>query len=222
MELPAPRVASPRYGCYAAHFQSVPTERLVREAWARRHQGGPDTFLVALHERADRSVFEASVRLIRSRNRDRRILGLRILRELGPAEERPVFWETWDILERLARREKDPDVLAWVLCCLGQLRAPRALDTLLLFADSADSNLRFEVANHLMGVVSDPDDPGAVDLLVGFCEDGDPEVRWTALYDFAEFVTLDSPRIRAMLHARLEDQDEQIRTLAQRALASRR
>ncbi|MEW6279052.1 MAG: HEAT repeat domain-containing protein [Candidatus Eremiobacterota bacterium] len=233
-DLPPPPIDQ-RCGACAHHFRAVPTDRLVHEARARWEQFSDDelaeaarqrgehtvhTFLVALHERADRSVFDAALELINRAGEADRVLGLCILRELGPCESRPVFPETWELLEGLADRETGR-VLAWALRCLGWLHSPRALSTLLRYVDHSDPLVRFVVADNLLGCAPEGNDPSTLAALLRLSEDEDPEVRWAALYDINEHVTMDTPELRAVLTRRCADSSPDVREQALEALGKR-
>src|SRR5213594_3513400 len=214
-KLPPPpvRLRRPSYGLTAKHFTGVSTSRLVREMQRLWHQYGDDEigraarkrgkysvydFLLALHERADRSVFDAAVALLRHKRRRERVQGLAILRELGDSRRRPVFLETWNLLESLVAKEKDPVILDWALACLGWTARRRAFPTLMRFVDHRNAHVREAVANNLVACASGAGDPPMLKGLLRLCDDSDARVRWDALWEFKEHVTADSARIRAM------------------------
>ena len=173
------------YGSRAEQFADVPTLELVNQARVRWSQNddeeaisaaqsrGEDTvytFLVALHERADESVFEAVQELLRKSETSEQLLGLAILRELGWGS-RPVFPQTWELLEGLALSVSEPEVLRQVLTCLGWTCKPRALPTLLHFVDHADWQPRFAVANNLVKCAPRRNHPPMVEALSRLSDD---------------------------------------------------
>lgn len=138
-----PNVASPSSGKMAEHFSGYSTSQMVE--LIRQIRPGPDDdedlsiaeahgrgeashidLLVALQERGSREVFEVAGSLCHDEQPEERILGLRILRELGPYAQRPVFEETWALLESMSETETDVDVLVWVIACLHYTDDPRA------------------------------------------------------------------------------------------------
>ncbi|MCE7874328.1 hypothetical protein DYH09_28700 [bacterium CPR1] len=212
----------PGYGSHAAHYQDLPTAALVQEVLARWEPSVDEPcdtalpFLVALHERADRSVFDAAADLIALPDRRERLLGLRILRELGHPESRPMFPETWELLEMLCQIEEDPEILAWALQCFYWMRKPRALRTMLAFATHPEARVRDVVAGGL-----DPEDKRAREALLQLCDDPDPDVRWSALFEVKEHILDDTSEIFDLLLRRSGDSSDAVRELADEALLRR-
>lgn len=188
------------------------------EAHARGEVSRYD-LLVALHERGSREVFEAAKVLCRDDRPEERILGLRILRELGPSDKRPVCAETWPLLEEMVETEEDDDVLYWVLSCLWYTGNPRVIDTLVGFSNHPNDRIRQTIAFGFAGC--GPNDPRVVEVLLRLARDPVDDVRGYAVYDFVETITADSPEIRAVLTCLLDDPDEGVRRDAAAALKVR-
>jgi HEAT repeat protein len=235
---PPPHIdgGAPTHGQRATCYASIPTDDIIRllrqlepgddvdEAAAQResHRRGEASYLdlmVALHERATPDVYAAAVALCRDPDPNERCLGLRILRELG--DDRPVYDDAWDLLESMATTEEDLDVLWWVLSCLMYTFRPRALDTLLPFANHADPGIRGALAFGILGCSGSPTDPRVIDTQLALADDVDTHVRWLAIYDFVEEITADSPQIRTMLTRHVSDPDADVAELAAKALARR-
>ena len=142
------------------------------------------------------------------------MLSLAILKEMGPWGSRPVFPETWDLLEQLTFTATDPEVLSGVLACLGWTCKPRALPTLLRFASHRHPYARVVVADNLLKCAVRIHDPVVVDALVRLSDDPDEDVRWSAFYDVAEWITIDTPEIVSLLGRRSMDRDPEVRKLA--------
>lgn len=196
----------------------VEKDEAADEAHARGEVSQPE-LLVALHERGSREVFEAAEVLCRDDRPEERTLGLRILRELGPSDKRPVYAETWPLLEEMVETEEDDDVLYWVLSCLWYTGNPRVIDTLVRFSSHPDDLIRQTIAFGLAGC--GPDDPRVVEALLRLARDPVDEVRGYAVYDFVESITADSSEIRAVLTGLLDDPDEGVRRDAAAALKVR-
>jgi len=222
----------PRYGETARHFKHIPTRRLVAELQKRwgdypdeaackvreRGEYSLTTFLVALHERADRSVFNAAKALVSSKNRRHRMQGFHILREMGKPGKRPVFPETWDLLENCLEEEKDPIVLHWILGCLGWTCSERAYPTLLKYLRHPNAWVRGKVANNLLACAPDIHDPRALKALLLLCNDKSSAVRWDALYEVKEYLLSNRPGIHGMLVRRMKDPNPHVRKLAKEAI----
>lgn len=227
-DLPPSPVPGNVAGGHAKHFNDVPTDRLVAEMQALWYQQENDdaldearsrgdytvyTFLVALHERADRSVLDAAATLVASSQPITQVQGLQILRELGPPAQRPIFPEIWDIIEPLASPDTDLDVLAWALRVLVSTGKPQALPTLLRFVDHSDPGIRSRVADGLLAVARPVDDPQAVAALLRLCDDNDPDVRWNALWEAREHLDKARPDVRAVMQRRATDPDPRVQRL---------
>ena len=236
MSIPPPPVPGFRYGSAAEYFREVPTNVLVREVqrlWQQladhsapldareRNEHSVYTFLVALHERADRSVFDAAVALIGEDTPVSREQGLKILAEMGHPDSRPVFPETFTVLEQLASEETDPNVLAGLIACLGWTLKPRAFPTIKRFAPHPSPLVRSSVASNILGCAPNADDPDAIATLLMLSDDQDNDVRRDAMWDIKEFLPIAEPAVRSAVELRLHDSDEVVRERAEEALGLR-
>lgn len=227
--LPPSPVLGSGVGSVARHFESVSTDRLVQEmrvlwdqvdddeAVAGAQQRGEYTvytFLVALHERADLSVLHAARALVDSSDPIVQVQGLRILRELGPPDKRPIFPEIWNIVEPLATDDADIEVLGWALQVLAWSGEPRALPILLRLIDHPDPAIRFRVAEGLLASARPVDDPPVVSALLALCDDSDPDVRWNALWEAKEHLDQSRTDVRAVIDRMATDPDSRVRELA--------
>ncbi len=179
----------------------------------------PLPWLVALHERPVREVFDgAAVRLSRGDPAERE-LGARVLRELGPADEdgrRPFTADAVPLLVDRLRREADPGVLQWVISALGYNGAREALPEILPFAWHPDRRVRFHVATAIPSLVDCRRiDTPSLAVLVRLSGDDDADIRYYALYAMLEELGgIDRRRLTRVIAARLTDPDDQIRHLA--------
>lgn len=191
---------------YGVTHSDPPTAGLLRAARAELVRGDgstPNRFLVALHERRTREVFDAAAALLPSADAVDRELGVLILRELRTGQPAPL------LVERL-HHENDAWVLGWVISALGYHGAREALGEVLRFVGHEDSRVRFFVASALPGLV-DPErvDPRAVAALNVLCRDADADVRYYALYALVEEL-----KVGGTFTDLLGDEDEQVRELA--------
>ena len=193
-------------------------EEVVAEAHARGEASHVD-LLVALHERSSREVFDAAHALCIHESPEERMLGLMILRDLGPAGSRPVFEEAWPLLEGMAENETDPAVLYWVLGCLRYTCSPRVIDTLVRYSTHPDTDIRRGIAFGIAGCGCT--DQRVIEVQLRLAEDPSAEVRAYAVYDFVSDIRDDTPEIREMLTRRLDDPDPDIRLDAKAALRVR-
>lgn len=196
----------------------VDEDEAAAQARARGEASHLDV-LAALHDRATREVFDAAALLCRQSLPGDRIIGLRILGELGQAGQRPLFDETWDLLNGMVEAEQDSAVLYWVLACLRFTDDPRILDTLVRFSTHPDADIRRGIAFSVAGC--GPEDPRVIGVQLRLAEDPAPDVRALAVYDLVNEITADTPQIRGVLTRLLNDPDPAIRLDAKAALRVR-
>lgn len=205
-----------------AQADKLSTSELLIAARQEAVDAGPDDpepHLVALHQRPTPAVFGAATELIASTDPADKVLGIRILRELGEADDtgrRPFSDQAVPLLRELLRQEPDARVLAWIISALGYNAARESLPEVLRFVEHSEAGVRFAVAAALPGLV-DPQqiEPAAADALLTLCRDGDPEIRYYALYALLDEVSGTDPLQLANVRTALEnDPDEQIRTMA--------
>jgi hypothetical protein len=216
-------------------FASYPTEVLVAELQRMgqrpeldvdaevAHGEGRASYgdvLIALHERGSPDVFAAASALCGAREPRDRVLGLELLRELGPHDERPRYPQIWELLDRLIEQETNLEVLRWVVSCLGFQHGEQAVARLVPFAVHPDQEIRATVAFHIAGC-AEPMGQRVVDTQLVLARDEDAMVRGHAVYDFVETISADTPEVRATLAALLDDPDEDVRSYARQALAAR-
>ena len=231
-----PVLEEPLEGKLAAHFGDYTTSDLIdlirrmkppdgideEEAVDQAHARGQAShidLLAALHQRGTREVYDAAEELCRHPMPQERVLGLRILRELGPAGGRPVFEQAWALWDEMVENERDPAVLYWVLACLRFTDDPRVLDTLVRFSIHPDEDIRRGIAFSIVGW--GPDDPKVIEVQLRLAEDPVTDIRALALYDLVNEITADTPEIREVLTRLLDDPDPAIRLDARAALRVR-
>ncbi len=229
-----PILEPPAHGKLAEHFKDYSTALLVElfrqllpsddedaaaaEAHARGEASHLDV-LAALQERGTREVFDLAAALCRHRLSEERVIGLRILGELGPEKSRPVFEETWTLLDGMVETEEDPEVLCWILACLRSTCDPRILDTLIRFSTHPDPDIRRGIAFSIVGCGAD--DPRVIAVQLRLAEDPVGDVKQLALYDLVNDITADTPEIREVLTRLLDDPDPSVRLDAKAALIVR-
>jgi hypothetical protein len=199
----------------------MPTALLVRLA-LREIGEDPDRqkpFLIAMHCRPERAVFDTAAGLLGHDQAGQRELGVRILRELGAEQDdgrRPFSTETIPLLRSRLRQESDPGVLGWVVSALGYHGARAALAEILALAGHHDAWLRFSVAAALPSLV-DPGgiEPEAAEALIRLCHDQDSDTRFYALYAATQEVAgFDADALNALTGELLADPDPQVRAMA--------
>jgi HEAT repeat protein len=208
------------------------TTELFARARAEVAAGDDDTvpvYLVALHQRPTRLVFDTAESLLFGADRIDRLLGVRVLRELGPAlghwaDERPFKDAATAALLRLLDGKSDPVVIGWVISALGYQPAPQAASLVASFADHPQVFVRFHVAAALPSLA----DEGAIDSVVldalaRPAADDDAEVRYYALTGLIDDLHVPvETTIEHTVRERLTDPDLQVREAVRGYLAGER
>ncbi len=181
--------------------------------------------LVALHARPTCLVFETAKSLLLSANQLDRVLGVRVLRELGPlvgrwTDERPFKDAATSVLLELLDIESDAVVIGWAISALGYQPAPQAAHRVASFANHRDVCVRFHVAAALPtltdGNATDPVPRRTLEVLAA---DEDADVRYYALTGLTDDLHVPVELIEETLRGRLTDSDRQVREVAHRYLA---
>jgi hypothetical protein len=205
-------------------LQHLTLDALVAATLAELRTETADTpvpHLVELHRRGTRDVFERALALTESRDVAERVLGVRILRELGGSPPRFAAEAIPALLSMLAN-EKSPDVVRWIISAIGYQRVPdaRVLSAAVSHASHDDARVRFAVAAALPGLV-DVGQPEsiAIDALVRLSSDEDADVRYYALAALTDELHLASNgAVTRALERASQDSDEQIQRAARRVL----
>jgi hypothetical protein len=123
-----------------------------------------------------------------------------------------------------AGTESDGDVLRWLVFALNATKDPGAIEQLVNFARHEDARVRFGVPDALSSCAARF---GDISLLLGeLSRDAERDVRWSATYELAAWLTERAPRItdseRADVVSMLRgigrtEPDAEIRLLAEQA-----
>ncbi|WP_448951133.1 HEAT repeat domain-containing protein [Labrys neptuniae] len=194
------------------------TSDLIEQAieHERQDDGSRNEALVELQARGSRDVLEAAERLCHSQDSLHRLVGARILGELG--NDRSFPEECCDILLELCHSERVLEVLRCALFSLGHLGNPRCQPDLIRFADHPDPIVRYAVAFSF----HEPQTEEAVQVLLRLMTDNeDVRIRDWATTALGQSGA-DSKGIRAALLVNAMDEDELVRGEALQGLARRK
>jgi HEAT repeat protein len=176
--------------------------------------------LQSLIETPSTEVVQLSKQLCTSSNRNEKLLGIRILRELG-RPEMPFAEESVAILVPLTEAEQDTELLCWELSALGYQRNAKALPALLLLVNHNEPTVRDEVATALsLSSQTTGLDGRSIDALVRLSRDPDPEVRFSSVFELASWWTQGNKnqRLEAALSRAALDADSRVSVVAAKAL----
>jgi hypothetical protein len=157
-------------------------------------------------------------RALGSEDPRRRILGVRLIRELKEYRA-----EAATALTEMMGHEGDPAVLYWIVSAFGFLKSDSVADRLRQLAEDADPGIRYAVATALANPAGSELPAASLEVLVALCRDIDAEVRFSAVFELGSWWLINhDPRIESVLRgAALEDEDVDVADAARYALAGR-
>jgi hypothetical protein len=129
-------------------------------------------------------------------------------------------------VQRLLQDEADPQVIRWLVAALQHARDPAAIGLLKCLATHPDARVRFGVPDALSSCASEFGD--VADDLIELSTDGDRDVRWSATFELAAWLTgatsaaQDPGAGRALSRLReiaASDPVSEVRSMAARAVA---
>ncbi|TDR87187.1 HEAT repeat protein [Enterovirga rhinocerotis] len=177
-----------------------------------------------LQRMANRAVLEMALTFCVDTDPLKRRVGAHVLAQLGHSKPgfEPVFVEERlagliGLLEAERDGRRDPGVLAAVCTAFGHLPDIRAIPSLLALMSHRDPNVRSGVVHGLSG----HEDDAAIEGLIALSEDPADRVRDWATFELGQVIEMDTPTIRAALHARLDDACHDVRNEAIEGLARR-
>lgn len=215
--------------------RDLDVDELWNRLWLKRKTRKlPLEYLVELHRRGTREIFERALAACRSRDRRARLLGVLVLRELGNSP--PTFAaEAQPFLIAMLEKEPSPRVRRWIISAIGYqnmdgnvvppgydrgMMEPRALSAILPYAHDKNALVRFAVAASLPGLVDlqEPED-ASVETLIQLASDSNADTHYHALAGLVDDLGLGaSEAVRSDLEQRSNDHDPQIRRCVRRVL----
>jgi HEAT repeat protein len=173
--------------------------------------------VTVLQYRGTREVFDIARDFCHRECPQERTLGADILARLGEPD-RPLAQEAFPILQSMAARESDDDVLESVVWALGHHRHLFGMGPFIGFRGHPAASVRQAVAGSLWGEVG----ADAVAVLIELSRDPVASVRDWACFGLGTTIDTDTADLRAALTARTDDSDEVTRVEAILGLARRR
>ncbi|GLW74936.1 hypothetical protein Kpho02_72330 [Kitasatospora phosalacinea] len=163
----------------------------------------------------------AAADLLSSPDPARRTAGYdRLAARAAPGEDALRAWAVDAVLGR-AEREPDGSVLCALVEVLEAAQDARALPVLLELAGHPDGQVRRAVAKALPFAGEPAQGSPRVHALLALSRDEVPAVRDAAVFGLGTLEEAYGPAVRAALHERLDDEDEEVAQEAVRGLARR-
>lgn len=179
------------------------TETLVRRALNAKNDDARWNFIVALHCRGTKEVFDIAVHLCGSKNYREREIGADILGQLWiPAIISPE--EVLRILRDMLRTESNADVLTCVIVAIGHAQDsddPSELDLVIDKRHHENEDVRDAVT----WTLGSHRDPASISALIELTSDPADNVRDWATFGLGTLNETDSKRIRDALWKRVSD-----------------
>ncbi len=160
-----------------------------------------------LQGRGDEATLDLALSLCAESSARSRILGLEVVSQLGYQQGRPFLEQSLPTVLRLCVSTDEPAVVEAAVDALGHLGDPRGFDAVHGQAGHASDDVRLSVAMALPFVTAGPGHSEArtVEALSQLTGDGDPEVRDWATFALGVLVDVDTPEVRSVLRARVDD-----------------
>ena len=183
--------------------------------WSLKEGEGDSHAYFELQRRGGREILDRAIALTKSVDARERERGADILGQLGYAGDPNAFLE--ERLTAVLRLMQDSagSVLRAATAALGHIKDPRGVPAVLPYIHHEDKWVRYSVTFVLAG----RSEPEAIRALITMMEDSEPLVRDWATFALGQQGTVDTPEIRAALHRRMDDPDDQVRMEALEGLA---
>jgi len=160
-------------------------------------------------------LLAAGERLIGSDAASQRILGIRLLREL-----KKLAGKATSDMAGLLHRERDDDVIYWIVSAFGFLRSDSVTSELIRLAAHSNPGVRYHVATALANRSSGELPDESLAALTALASDANAEVRFSAVFGLGSWWQVShDPRIEAVLRNALGDGDPDVVGAARDALS---
>jgi HEAT repeat protein len=198
-------------------FENLTTNQLIELALNEKDDATRWNYVVILHRRGGKEVFEAAKKLCESGISTQITLGADILGQLGTLDL-PYRRQSVPILLRISKKEKDVNVLQAVTMALGRMKDEKVINRLLELKNHTNEDIRFAVVHGLLGLEEEP----AIQALLELSSDEDEDLRNWATFGLGSLIDTDSEEIREALFQRFNEIDHEIRGEAMVGLARRK
>jgi HEAT repeat protein len=170
-------------------------------------------------ESPEEELYEAGVRELKSDDPRRRILGIRLIRELKSYRDQATV-----ALTEALKSESDAAVTYWLVSAFGFIKCDdRVAAQLRQHSADNDPAMRYAVATALANCVGPNLPTDSLEVLLSLSRDEDAAVRFSAVFELGSWWLVNhEPWIESELRwAALEDEDSEVASAAQYALVGR-
>ena len=160
-------------------------------------------------------LLAAGTEELRSEDPGRRILGIRLIRELKQYSQ-----EATTELARMLEAERDPEVLYWIVGAFGFLKSDLVADRLRVLASHPNPGVRYNAATALANCASGEIPAESLGALLTLARDENAEVRFSAIFELGWWwkINHDSRIESALKYAIKADNDRLVVRAAQDAM----
>jgi len=175
------------------------------------------SYVQTLHVRGGLEIFEAALKLCKSKNPLDATLGADILGQLGTPDF-PFHEASMPALLEIFDNHEEENPLQAATMALGRTGDSRAAKKLIELKDHESAEIRFAVV-HGLGFY---EDEKSVKAVIELSTEEDEDVRNWATFGLGSQIEIDTPEIRDALFNRLDEDDHEIRGEALVGLALRK
>jgi HEAT repeat protein len=168
-------------------------------------------------------VFDKAAKLLTSADRHDRLLGVRILSEIGRPEMKFAD-KSVGLITNTIRSEQDSELLSWEVSALGKQHRAAALPTLLSLSNHLEPTVRDAVAGAISSAAQRSGiDADSIVALGELAQDPDDHVRFSAVFELASWWSHgeNARDIANALDLATRDGDSGVARVARDALAKR-
>jgi HEAT repeat protein len=179
-----------------------------------RFTSTPTILYEVITHTSESELLAAGQRLLSSDDPARRILGIRLIREVKENQAQATY-----ALSQLLSCERNDDVIYWIVSAFGFLKSDSVIDRLRALAHHPDASVRYHVATAVANCATDEIPAESTNVLLGLCHDEDPEVRFSAVFEVGEWWKVKRDRrLGSELRRAASDTDPLVARAAQAAL----
>jgi HEAT repeat protein len=151
-------------------------------------------------------LLAAGTQAINSEDPRRRILGIRLIRELKQYAS-----ESFAQLARMLGIEHDQEVIYWIVGAFGFLKSDLVANQLRGLASHPNPGVRYNVATALANCASDEMPEDSLEVLLSLASDENAEVRFSAIFELGSWRKVNrDPRIESALRHAINTDDDQL------------